>query len=317
MSILEKHGLKINQQMTTPSKIGKKPQPVFVVTGSVLKFEELFRTLGGKKFRGQWSFWNDPTDELTDELEKCGDMYTLDRAFDYKLERKEAKAERLEVYAENAETRSNQASNQAVSMLSCIPSDQPILVGHYSEKSHRRLLEKSDNKMRKAVEESKKADDLAWRAKSLAYDVKKLQSITYLTNKLKENQHLVNKYQAYSEGRYYIKKGFYDTTKEINERQKALYISKMNEYQKLVDFYKKKIEERQKELESEGKFFATPEKIEKGDFIQRFDKWCEVTRVNKLSVTVKFPENNGTFSLYKIPYSKITGIKKKEEMEVC
>lgn len=39
-----------------------------------------------------------------------------------------------------------------------IPLGQPILVGHHSEKRHRRAIEKADNAMRKSVEETEKAE---------------------------------------------------------------------------------------------------------------------------------------------------------------
>ena len=45
-----------------------------------------------------------------------------------------------------------------------IPFGQPILVGHHSERAHRKVLERADNAMRKGIEESKKADNYRARA---------------------------------------------------------------------------------------------------------------------------------------------------------
>lgn len=48
-----------------------------------------------------------------------------------------------------------------------IPFGQPILVGHHSEKKHRRAIERADNHMRKGVEASRQADELQRRANAV------------------------------------------------------------------------------------------------------------------------------------------------------
>lgn len=71
------------------------------------------------------------------------------------------KQERIDRYREKAgaaRQESRQLSHESVSMLEHIPPGQPILVGHHSERGHRRLLERSDRKMEQAVAASEKAD---------------------------------------------------------------------------------------------------------------------------------------------------------------
>jgi hypothetical protein len=63
-SLLERAGLVITAGMTTPQRAGKKPRPVWTVSGPVAQFENLLRDCGGKPWRGTWSFWDDPTDDL-------------------------------------------------------------------------------------------------------------------------------------------------------------------------------------------------------------------------------------------------------------
>jgi hypothetical protein len=78
----------------------------------------------------------------------------------------EARRQRLEGAAEKAEQRSDAYYRKADlrEEVSGIPLGQPILVGHHSERRHRRALERADNAMRRSVEESKRAKELAHKA---------------------------------------------------------------------------------------------------------------------------------------------------------
>lgn len=74
----------------------------------------------------------------------------------------EARRERLLASAEKARIESNARAQSAIDRLpSC---GSPILIGHHSEKRHRRAIERSDNDMRKSIEADKKASRLAQRA---------------------------------------------------------------------------------------------------------------------------------------------------------
>lgn len=65
-------------------------------------------------------------------------------------ERLDERRERYEARAVHAREESSALHKRANDMLSVIPLGQPILVGHHSERGHRRLLEKADNLYRKA-----------------------------------------------------------------------------------------------------------------------------------------------------------------------
>ena len=68
------------------------------------------------------------------------------------------KAEKYQTSAIKAEQKSNEFYKKSNDAVSGIVFGQPILVGHHSEKRHRRDLDKSWNAMGKSVEESKKAE---------------------------------------------------------------------------------------------------------------------------------------------------------------
>ncbi len=72
-------------------------------------------------------------------------------------DRKQARIDRYREKAEQARQESQQLSHESISMLEHIPPGQPILVGHHSERGHRRLLERSDRKMEKSIAASEKA----------------------------------------------------------------------------------------------------------------------------------------------------------------
>ena len=73
-------------------------------------------------------------------------------------ERKQNRINRFEELASKARSESTTVFSYAQKISSFIPMGQPILVGHHSEKSHRRDLNKIDNAMRKSIELDKKAE---------------------------------------------------------------------------------------------------------------------------------------------------------------
>jgi hypothetical protein len=81
--------------------------------------------------------------------------------------KQEAKRERLKARAARARRESESAGRAAKTEMDGIPMGQPILVGHHSEKRHRRALDRIDRNMHKAVEKDKEAKRLESRAASV------------------------------------------------------------------------------------------------------------------------------------------------------
>lgn len=73
-------------------------------------------------------------------------------------ERQEYKKELYQERAEQAEIRSQSHYKRHNDLSNAIPMGQPILIGHHSEKRHRKDLDRIDNEMRKSIQESEKAD---------------------------------------------------------------------------------------------------------------------------------------------------------------
>ncbi|WP_435659687.1 DUF3560 domain-containing protein [Leisingera caerulea] len=81
-------------------------------------------------------------------------------------EKQEARRARLEAAADRAEGRAEATYNRADlrEEVSGIPLGQPILVGHHSERKHRRAIERAHRAMDASIAEGKRAADLRARA---------------------------------------------------------------------------------------------------------------------------------------------------------
>ncbi len=81
-----------------------------------------------------------------------------------RYERAGNRAERFGEYAGNAEARSDAAYARVREIGDGIPFGQPILVGHHSERRHRRDIERMDAGMRRSIDENRKAEHYERRA---------------------------------------------------------------------------------------------------------------------------------------------------------
>lgn len=81
-------------------------------------------------------------------------------------EKQEAKAERYRALARSSRQKADDACRQSNAAVENIPFGQPILVGHHSEKAHRRAIEQSQRKMDKCLEYNNRAEYYENKAKS-------------------------------------------------------------------------------------------------------------------------------------------------------
>lgn len=89
-------------------------------------------------------------------------------------ERREARAARLREQAERKDAQAAAARQAERQILDRIPPGQPILVGHHSEKRHRRDLARADSLMRKSLDTGDaaraRADEIERQADAAIYD---------------------------------------------------------------------------------------------------------------------------------------------------
>ncbi|MER6367381.1 DUF3560 domain-containing protein [Streptomyces mirabilis] len=103
--------------------------------------------------------------EVTVEIDESR-RRSFEEAEAERLERAEDRAERFGDRADRAASASDARHKAALGALDGIEPGQPILRGHHSERHHRRAIERSDNHMRKSIEESGKAQHYSHRAEA-------------------------------------------------------------------------------------------------------------------------------------------------------
>lgn len=81
--------------------------------------------------------------------------------------RQEERRQYYEEKAEQARRQAQQESQKGYDLISMIPPGQPILVGHHSEKRHRRAIERSNQATRRAIDLRDKADYYERKAKGV------------------------------------------------------------------------------------------------------------------------------------------------------
>lgn len=72
-------GLTVTAGMTTPTRPGKAPRPVWNVTGALAEWRQSLLTMGGTWYRGAVSFWDDPTADI-EQMCAGAEAQTVDTA---------------------------------------------------------------------------------------------------------------------------------------------------------------------------------------------------------------------------------------------
>ncbi len=118
--------------------------------------------------------------------------YSITRADGFNhQERAKQRAERLRGWAAGHEAKADAALTASENATKDIPFGQPIIVGHYSERRHRRALETSWRNMDKSVAESKIAHEQEskaqyWDRLADKIDLSMPESLGYFEHKLAE-----------------------------------------------------------------------------------------------------------------------------------
>ena len=157
--------------------------------------------------------------------------YSIVRADGFNAqERAKAKSEKYENWANSAERKSTEYFNKSSDAVKHIPMGQPILVGHYSEKRHRRDLDNSWNALGKSVEFSDKAEAHEskaeyWAKKANTINLSMPESIEFYEYKAEESKMIHEFYKQNPDKREHNFSLTY-AKKAVNEAEKNLQIAK-------------------------------------------------------------------------------------------
>lgn len=137
-------------------------------------------------------------------------------------ESKAAKQNRFEELAKNNHIRSSQLIDKSHKAVEHIPMGQPILVGHHSEKRHRRDLDRSWNKLDQAVQTEQKAKYYERRAQRVG-TAGIASDDPHALEKLREKLEVKKRAQeTMKKANQQFKKGGWDAVNVISDKQKAV-----------------------------------------------------------------------------------------------
>jgi broad specificity phosphatase PhoE len=283
-------GINVCKSVTKPTKPGKQPRPVWEIKGTLASYEQLLYDLGAKKWQGTFCCWEDPTVELALAISEQGKSSFAEQQ-ERLLERAQIRAERLEARSQKHSSVAQQAFETADAIAQNIPLGQPILLGHHSEKRHRRDLAKIDRNMRTCIDESNYAKRLGDRART-NWDKSEGKHITieYVGNRIQEATAEIAKIERILSG-------------DGNSEQYSAFLkASLEQSKEALDYWK------QKYIEIGGDKYS-PNTIAVGDKILYIGRWAKVLKVNAktVKITNEFWQcEAGT----NIPYHKIKGHRK-------
>ena len=164
---------------------------------------------------------------------------------------------------------------------------QPILVGHHSERRHRRDLDRIDSHMRKSIEEDKKADYFSNRAANLEHDARRItQDRSYMMNRIEEGEAYLARLKRHA-GEY------------------SDYTARVTDTEEKVAYWRGRLEVVESTLKESGQRVASPENVKVGFAVNYCGKWYEVVRVSKKSVTISHWLDVPTFR-YRLRYADLS-----------
>src|ERR1035441_924916 len=230
-------------------------------------------------------------------------------------ERAEERAERFTEYAGNAAARSDAAWRGEHAILDGIPAGQPILVGHHSERRHRRDLERAENLRRKGSAEADKAEYLEQRAESAANYQQHRENVPTTLRRIAKLEAEEAKLQRRLDGTdpfmSYGKPAEGEWADRMSRRVADI-ADELTHWRGLVA-----------QREAEGVKIWSRADFTKGDYVRFMGTWYEVVRVSAKSVTIPAMINDGAI-VHKdgnrctwtdtIPYHKVTGRKSAGEI---
>lgn len=248
------------------------------------------------------------------------DNATPGRAFaEAEAERYERADRRADYHADRAgacETDAASRFNAEHQILDMIPPGQPILVGHHSERRHRRDLARAESHLRAGIAAQECGEYHQDRAETSArYQARRESVPTTLRRieKLEAEQRLIQRRLDGSGHALYGQDRPAAGNYRVRLEARAATIAEELEY------WRKHVAEQ----EAAGVKIWSRAEFTRGDYVRFLGSWYEVLRVNAKSITIPAMINDGPIVRKEgarctwtdtIPYDKVTGRKSAEEI---
>ena len=240
-----------------------------------------------------------------------------------RYERAEDRADYHATVAGSAAANSAAAWNAEHGILDMIPAGQPILVGHHSERRHRRDLDRAESLRRRGMAEADRAEYHEERAEAAERFQARRESIPTTLRRIEKleaeargiQRNLDGRVDYRSDGNGGYKPVLVKPSDSRRERLEALAADLAEQ----IAYWREHVAKR----EAEGVKVWSREDFTKGDYVQFLGTWYEVVRVSAKSVTIPAMINDGPI-VHKdgnrctwtdtIPYHKVTGRKSAAEI---
>jgi biotin operon repressor len=221
--------------------------------------------------------------------------------------RAENRAEYHGEKAGNAAARSDAAFKAEHSILDRIPPGQPILIGHHSERRHRRDLKRADAHRDRAMFEAGKARYHADREKSADQFRAGREALGTTRRRIErleaEERGIVRNLDGYT----FTRGGYRDVHRPAAGDYREDQLFRLEQVRDELGYWRAHVEA----LQNDGVKIWTADDFKKGDLVQHSTGWYEVIRVNKKSLTV--PDYFIKGRTMTMSYDRVTGRKGMED----
>lgn len=272
-------------------------------------------------------------ERAADALRKAGHEVTVTVDESERRAFAEAEAERYEraedraayhgEVADSAAAKSEAAWNAEHGILDMIPMGQPILVGHHSERRHRRDLERAESLRRRGMAEAERAEHHEQRAEAAERFQARRESIPTTLRRIEKLEAEERDLKRRLDGRLDYQDDGQGGHKLALVKPQGEYLGRLQvmaaDVADQLAYWREHVAKR----EAEGVKVWTRADFTKGDYVRFLGTWYEVVRVNAKSVTIPAMINDGPI-VHKdgnrctwtdtVPYHKVTGRKSAAEI---
>ncbi len=243
-----------------------------------------------------------------------------------RYERAEDRADYHAAVAGSAAAKSEAAWNAEHGILDMIPAGQPILVGHHSERRHRRDLDRAESLRRRGMAESDRAEYHEGRAEAAERFQARRESIPTTLRRIEKLEADARRIQRRLDGEVRQVSdgngGYEWKLVKPGDSYRAQLEAQAADIAEQIAYWREHVAKRQAE---EGVKVWSREDFTKGDYVRFLGTWYAVIRVSAKSVTIPAMINDGPI-VHKdgnrctwtdtVPYHKVTGRKSAAEIAV-